>query len=105
MGKVIAAAQVATGGMIGIAQVDLSLAPVGSELYVQPSEGRLRLELEVANDNAMSWKRSLETQHTANTKLRQRCARLEALLRNLAEEPTALNEEELIQVKTLIGDI
>lgn len=37
---------------IGIAQVDLNLAPVGSELFVTPSDKRLMLELEVANENA-----------------------------------------------------
>lgn len=60
VGKVICQAQTATGEMIGIAQVDLSLAPVGCELYVQPKDSRLRLELEVANENAVHHKEECE---------------------------------------------
>lgn len=41
--------------MIGVAHIDLSLAPVGTELFVQPSESKLRLEIEVANENALHW--------------------------------------------------
>lgn len=66
VGKVICLAETANGGTIGIAQVNVSLAPVGTELYLQPSEGRLKLEVEVANDNALHWQEGVRaTNHRA----------------------------------------
>lgn len=82
VGKVLCQAQAATGGMIGIAQVDLALAPVGSVLYVQPSEGRLTCEVEVANANALHWKAGLEQAHIRVAELRTVKYQLRALLRS-----------------------
>ena len=79
VGKVICAMP-QDGVAIGIAQVDLSLAPVGCELYVQPSEGRLKLEVEVANDNAMHWKRGLKLQQERNRQIREDLRDARALL-------------------------
>lgn len=84
IGKVICAAQAATGGTIGIAQVDLSLAPEGTELYVQPSEGRLKLEVEVANDNALKWQNALGIQQERNKQLRDEVRQARELLRRCA---------------------
>lgn len=66
---------------LGTALIDLSLAPEGSELYVQPSEDRLRLEVEVADANASGWKKALEEAHDRIRKLRGRAMHLEAELK------------------------
>lgn len=71
-------------GTMGIAVVDLSLAPAGSELYVQPSEGRLRLEVEVANDNATKWKNALGAEQERNKQLRDEVRQARELLRRCA---------------------
>lgn len=83
VGKVLCQAQTAGGGMIGIAQVNLSLAPVGCELYVQPSEGRLKLEVEVANDNAMHWKHTLMTCQAQKKRLREALRKIASIQDNL----------------------
>ncbi len=80
VGKVLCVAQTATGGMIGIAQVDINLAPVGTELFVQPSEGRLKLEIEVANENALHWQKALRDANERITELRNEKYRLRDLL-------------------------
>jgi len=83
VGKVIVAAQTATGNQIGIAQVDLSLAPVGSELFVQPSVGRLKLEVEVANENALHWQDGLRKANVRAAELRTQLYRTRDLLRQV----------------------
>lgn len=60
VGKVLCLAETPNGSMIGIAQVNASLAPVGSELYVQPKDSRLKLEVAVANENALHHKKVCE---------------------------------------------
>lgn len=80
VGKVLCEAMIATGGTIGIAQVNLALAPVGSVLYVQPSAGRLTCEVEVANANALHWQDGLKNANERNSTLRKRLALAEALL-------------------------
>lgn len=83
VGKVICEAMAATGGTIGIAQVGLSQAPVGSELYVTPSDKRLSLEVEVANDNAQHWQDGLNKANARNTGLRKQLYRSRDLLRRV----------------------
>lgn len=73
---------------LGTALIDLSLAPEGSELYVQPSEGRLRLEVEVANDNAQNWRKRFEQQAEFSQKLLQSTAEVKALLQDLLDTGT-----------------
>jgi hypothetical protein len=46
--------ELATGKTIVI--FDASQVPEGCDLYVQPSVGRLKLEVEVANDNCLHFK-------------------------------------------------
>ena len=70
--------------MIGIAHIDLSLAPEGTELFVQPSEGRLKLEIEVANDNALKWQDALKEQVARSTRLRCDLDKARTLLRRAA---------------------
>lgn len=69
---------------LGTALIDLSLAPEGTELFVQPSESRLRLEVEVANDNATKWKKALNQQQDFNVQLRIDLREARALLRRCA---------------------
>ena len=83
VGKVICEAMVATGGTVGIAQVDISRAPVGSELFVQPSVGRLRLEVEVANENALHWQDGLRKANVRAAELRTQLYRTRDLLRQV----------------------
>lgn len=63
---------------------DQSLVPVGTELYVKPSEGRLKLEIEVANDNALKWQNALGTQQARNKQLRVEVRQARELLRRCA---------------------
>lgn len=51
-GKVIAVALAASGGQVSIAQLS-TVAPVGTPVYLHKQEGRMRMELEVANENAL----------------------------------------------------
>lgn len=81
VGKVLCLAQTMTGETIGIAQVNASLAPVGSELFVQPSVGRLKLEVEVANENALHWQDGLRKANVLAAELRTEKYRLRDLLR------------------------
>ena len=85
VGKVIAATDMWTQMPIGIAQVNLALAPVGSELYVRPSEGRLTCEVEVANANALHWKAGLEQANIRNAELRTVKYQLRAFIRDLLD--------------------
>lgn len=85
VGKVLCQAQSATGGTIGVAQVNLALAPVGSELYVRPSEGRLTCEVEVANANALHWKAGLEQANERNAENRMLLNRARQIMRRVAE--------------------
>lgn len=85
VGKVLCQAQSATGGTIGIAQVNLALAPVGSVLYVQPSEGRLTCEVEVANANALHWKAGLEQSNERNAENRMLLNRARQIMRQVKE--------------------
>lgn len=48
---------------------------------MQPSEGRLKLEIEVANDNALKWQNALHTQVARSTNLRMDLEKAVALLR------------------------
>lgn len=64
VGKVICSAQSATGGMIGIAHVNLDQAPVGCELYALPSGNRLKLQVAVSNSYALECKKQLEEAKT-----------------------------------------
>lgn len=54
-------AQAMTGTNVAwtMAVFEGSQVPVDAELYLQPSEGRLKLEVEVANDNALHWHNNL----------------------------------------------
>lgn len=83
VGKVLCQAQTATGVTIGIAQVDLSLAPVGSELYVQPKDSRLKLEVEVANENALHWQEGLRKANEQCREKRTELNRCRELLRRV----------------------
>ena len=85
VGKVLCQAQTASGEMIGIAQVNLSLAPVGTELFVQPKDSRLTLEVLVANENAKHWKDSLSQTNARNKILRVKLARAQDMLRRTNE--------------------
>lgn len=81
VGKVICLAQTASGETIGIAQVNASLAAVGCELYVQPKDSRLKLEVEVANENALHWQNGLKKANILAAELRTEKYRLRDLLR------------------------
>lgn len=52
VGKAVACQVVNGMTTMTVAVFDASQVPEGSELYVQPKDSRLRLEVEVANDNA-----------------------------------------------------
>lgn len=80
---------------IGIAHIDLSLAPVGSELYVQPKDSRLKLEVEVANDNALHWKDGLNKANERSARLRTELLKAKSMLRNIADyhAPSPLTAE------------
>lgn len=69
------------GRAIGICLVDLSLAPVGSELYVQPKDSRLKLEVQVANDNALHWRDGLIEANNRCAELRTELYRCRDLMR------------------------
>lgn len=56
---------------------------MGCELYVQPSEGRLKLEVEVANDNAMHWKHTLMTCQAQKKRLREALRKIALIKDNL----------------------
>jgi hypothetical protein len=66
---------------IGVAHVDLNRAPEGSELYVHPKEGRLKLEVDVANANALGWKQALDAANIRVAELRTEKYRLRELVR------------------------
>lgn len=55
-----------------MAVFEKDLVPEGTELFVQPSDSRLCLEVEVSNDNAMHWKDRLEKANAHITQLKQR---------------------------------
>lgn len=106
VGKVLCLAQTMTGETIGIAQVNASLAPVGCELFVQPSVGRLKLEVEVANENALHWQDGLRKANVLAAELRTEKYRLRDLLRAVkllldtgnyecCDQPTQHNVDEL----------
>lgn len=50
---------------------------------MQPKDSRLKLEIEVANDNALHWKGNLQKAHVANKKLRQALREIAAIKDNL----------------------
>ena len=77
---------------------------MGCELYVQPKDSRLKLEVEVANENAMHWKGNLEKAHNANSALRKEVRQMATLLRRLAQVPTGLNAEEVKEIRDLVGE-
>jgi len=56
---------------------------VGCELYVQPKDSRLNLEVKVANANALHWKKALQEANDRNHQLRQERAIYRALLTNV----------------------
>lgn len=51
---------------------------------MQPSAGRLKLEVEVANDNALGWKNALGLQQERNKQLRTDLREARALLNRCA---------------------
>lgn len=61
-----------------------SVVPEGTELFVQPSEGRLKLEVEVANDNAQKWKACHQSQLEANSVILKKLSVARTLLRRAA---------------------
>lgn len=56
---------------------------MGCELYVQPKDSRLTLEIQVANDNALHWKVALGKANIRNAELRTETYRLRDLLRQV----------------------
>lgn len=66
--------------MMSMVLCDQSLVPVGTELFVQPSEGRLKLEIKVANDNALKWQNALDVQQERNKQLRDKLIKALAFL-------------------------
>lgn len=58
---------------------------MGTELYVQPSEGRLKLEVEVANDNALKWQNALGIQQERNKQLRDEVRELQAFIKDVLD--------------------
>ena len=56
---------------------------MGSELFVQPSVGRLRLEVEVANENALHWQDGLRKANVRAAELRTQLYRTRDLLRQV----------------------
>ena len=68
-----------------IAVFEASQVPVGTELFVQPSDSRLTLEVLVANDNAKHWKDSLSQTNARNKILRVKLARAQDMLRRTNE--------------------
>lgn len=65
-----------------IAIFDESQVPEGTELYVQPSEGRLKLEVQVANDNATKWRKLFEQQTDMSKKLLERLSTANAFIQD-----------------------
>lgn len=78
-----------------IAVFEASQVPVGTELFVRPSDSRLTLEVSVANDNAQHWQQALREANAKNSKLRQSLNRTQKMLRNIAAEryPSPLSKE------------
>lgn len=67
-----------------MAVFEKDLVPEGTELFVQPSEGRLKLEVEVSNENAIKWQSALKEQVARSTRLRCDLDKARVLLRRAA---------------------
>lgn len=103
VGKVSTLLDPTTGKMTGVAIVNLDQAPEGSELYVQPNDSRLALEVEVATENALHWRdqlsKSQENYRAVRDSLREAQKMLRAMLNNGA---LACNESYRNQVRELL---
>lgn len=82
---------------------------MGCELYVQPSEGRLKLEDKVANDNALYYKGGLQKANERNSNLRKRLAIAEALLgrvnKVMSHELIVYRPALVSTATTLLGEV
>ena len=78
-----------TNGAFTMAVFEASQVPVGVELYLQPKDSRLRLEVEVANDNASHWHGHLVASHAKSKKLRQMLRKLQLPESGLAPDLVA----------------
>lgn len=78
-----AQAMTGTNGAWTMAVFEGSQVPVDAELYLQPSEGRLRLEVEVANDNALHWKEGLNKANIRTAEQRTEKYKVMAQLREV----------------------
>lgn len=67
-----------------MAVFDAKDVPAGTELYVQPSEGRLKLEVEVANENAVHWRQQLTTANLQIATMRTELYRTKGQLREIS---------------------
>lgn len=81
----------ATGKTIAI--FDASRVPEGCELYVEPSVDRLKMEVVVANDNALHWKEGLDTANIRAAQLRTEKFRLLGRVNDLQGRADRLSSE------------
>lgn len=68
-----------------LAIFDASQVPEGSDLYVQPKDSRLKLEIEVANDNALHWKNALGLANERNRQQRKENRDLRTFMQDLLD--------------------
>lgn len=104
VGKVSALFDPTTGKMTGVVIVNLVQAPEGSELYVQPNDSRLALEVEVATDNALHWREKLGEAHIANSKLREQLRDMRTAMRNLLDNDYINSSVVRRKIREMLGD-
>lgn len=105
----VAEAMPGTNGGFTMAVFPADQVPVGCELYVQPKGSRLRLEVEVANENALHWKDGLQKANERNSNLRKRLAIAEALLgrvnKVMSHELIVYRPALISTATTLLGEV
>lgn len=89
----IAQAMQGTNGGFTMAVFQASQVPVDCELYVQPKDSRLRLEVEIANENALHWKDGLSHANERCAQLRTDKFRLMDRVKHLGNRADRLSSE------------
>lgn len=76
---------------------------------MQPKDSRLKLEVEVANENALHWKDGLQKANERNSNLRKRLAIAEALLgrvnKVMSHELIVYRPALVSTATTLLGEV
>lgn len=58
---------------------------MGTELYVQPSESRLKLEIEVANDNALKWQQACQQSRLDKHEIEKELANVKGFIQRMLD--------------------